>query len=319
MLLIGWRSGIRLLKRINHFYLWLNNIPIIYEIRGRCFQLKERLGGYPALHRDFERRTGYPLKLQSPQTFHHKLTFLKISRPPTIFVRAVDKSTSKDLALEWAESNGLTLSAARTLAVVDDPSRIPWSQLPEQFVLKATHRSGANLFIDQSQPLNREAIDSRCNQWLQYPYGVFKHEWAYWDVPRRLLVEELIELDDGGELIDYKFHMSRGECLMIQVNSGFRTNKKRRSIIFPPWSPQQVDWLYPRPDVDPLPPDNLDEMLEIAKAFSRNFPFVRVDLYSILGPVNKVFFGEFTFFPGSGSEPVSPMSFDMELGRRLNL
>ena len=314
-----FRGVIKALKRINRFRLWLWETPFFYELRGRSFQLKELVCGYPALHRDFYKRTGYPLSLSAPTTFHHKLTWLKIQRPPKLFVPAVDKSTAKELALSWAQQLGLPLTAAKTLAVVDDPDCIPWDALPDCFVLKATHRSGANRFIDQREGVDRVALAKVCREWLDYPYGVYKHEWAYWDVPRKLLIEEVIETPDGSELLDYKFHMSRGNCLMIQVNSGFRSESRRRMIFLPPWEPQDVNWLYPRPDAVPPRPENLSEMLEIAREFSREFPYIRIDLYSVVGEVNRVLFGEFTFFPGSGSEPVDPFEFDLSLGGRLNL
>ena len=314
-----FRALILGLKRINRFRQWLWETPFFYELRGRSFQLKERLRGYPALHRDFLRRTGYPLSLNAPKTFHHKVTRLKIQRPPKLFIRAVDKSTAKELAIEWAQQLGLPLAAAKTLAVVDDPDSIPWNELPDRFVLKATHRSGANRFIDQREGVDRVELAKTCRQWLNYPYGVYKHEWAYWNVPRRLLIEQVIETPNGSELLDYKFHMSRGNCLMIQVNSGFRTGDRRRMIFLPPWNPQEVDWLYPRPQVVPQQPENLSEMLEIARGFSRKLSYVRIDLYSVGGSESRVLFGEFTFFPGSGSEPVDPYDFDLCLGNRLNL
>ena len=315
-----WVAVLNGLKWINRLRRWCWQSPPCYELRGRCFQLKERFVGYPALHRDFQRRTGYSLRLDDPQTFHQKITWLKIRRPPRQFVRAVNKATAKELALDWATRSGLSLTAARTLAVVDDPSRIPWDQLPERFVIKATHRSGANRFIDQRSPLDRHELNRTCRRWLDYPYGVFKHEWAYWSVPRRLLIEELIEPDNGAELLDYKFHMSRGACLMIQVNSGFRSGERRRSIVLPPWLPQSVTWLYPPPEQDPVPPENFAEMMELAQLFSSDCPYIRVDLYSLRrGGRSEILFGEFTYFPGSGSEPVDPVSFDRQLGQRLHL
>lgn len=314
-----WQRFIGALKAINRFRLWLWETPPFYELRGRSFQLKERLRGYPALHQAFLRRTGYALDLQNPRTFHHKITALKIRKPPRIFVRAVDKVWAKDLAKDWADRHGFDLGVARTLAVVNDVDEIRWDQLPERFLIKATHRSGANHFVDQREGVDRAALRLKCRQWLDYPYGVYKHEWAYWDVPRRLLIEELIETDQGSELLDYKFHMSRGECLMIQVNQGFRSGERKRTMLLPPWEPQPVTWLYPQPSQMPAKPDNLDAMLEMAEAFSRDFPYLRVDLYSVKQSALRVLFGEFTFFPGSGSEPVDPFSFDLAMGKRLKL
>ncbi len=106
---------------------------------------------------------------------------------------------------------------------------------------------------------------------------------------------------------------------MIQVNEGFRSGNRKRTMLLPPWNPQPVKWLYSRPDQDPVCPENLDQMMAIASAFSRDFPYIRVDLYSVRQAVLQVMFGEFTFFPGSGSEPVDPYSFDLAMGQRLKL
>ena len=312
------------LKRLNRFRLWLWETPPVYEIRGRCFQIKERLCGYPELHRAFRERTGYELNLRHPCTFHHKITVLKIRRSPRIFVRAVDKIFAKELALEWAHQHGFRLDVARTLAVTKDVSEIRWHELPQRFLIKATHRSGANLFVDQSQAFDLDAFRLQSRAWLQYPYGVYKHEWAYWPVPRRLLIEELIEPVDGEELVDYKFHMSRGRCLMIQVNQGLRSGERTIAILHPSWQLQPVQWVYPQPEVIPQRPDTFYEMLEMASAFSREFPYLRVDLYSVKQVmsgvmVSRVMFGEFTFFPGSGSESVDPFAFDLAIGKEIKL
>ena len=45
-------------------------------------------------------------------------------------------------------------------------------------------------------------------------------------------------------------------------------------------------------------PEKLDEMLKIAEKLSEKFPFVRVDLYCVNA---KIYFGELTFFHGSGN------------------
>jgi len=324
-----WRRFIGGLKAINRFRLWMWETPPFYELRGRSFQLKERLTGYPALHQAFLKRTGYELDLSNPRTFHHKITALKIRRPPKIFVQAVDKVWAKDLALKWAAQYGFDLGVARTLAVVKDVDQIPWDSMPDRFLIKASHRSGANHFVDQREGIDRAALRLKCRQWLDYPYGVYKHEWAYWPVPRRLLLEEVIELDQGAELLDYKFHMSRGKCLMIQVNQGFRSGDRRRTMLLPPWEPQSVTWLHPRPACVPERPANLEVMMEMAAAFSRDFPYIRVDLYSVRRSVSmlsekqknslRVYFGEFTFFPGSGGELVDPFSFDLAMGEKLRL
>ena len=58
-------------------------------------------------------------------------------------------------------------------------------------------------------------------------------------------------------------------------------------------------------------PANFDKMTAIAQALSAPFPHVRVDLYNVQG---KIYFGELTFYDGSGYMSFTPDSFDFDLG-----
>jgi hypothetical protein len=60
----------------------------------------------------------------------------------------------------------------------------------------------------------------------------------------------------------------------------------------------------------------LDKMVEITKKLSKQFPFVRCDLYDCYG---KVYFGELTFYPGKGIERFSPQKTDIDIGAMLSL
>lgn len=63
-------------------------------------------------------------------------------------------------------------------------------------------------------------------------------------------------------------------------------------------------------------PINYDKMLEIAEKLSADFPHVRVDLYNIDG---KIYFGEMTFFHGSGYIEFEPHEFDFVIGEKFVL
>ena len=65
-----------------------------------------------------------------------------------------------------------------------------------------------------------------------------------------------------------------------------------------------------------LKPENWDLMIKLAANLSKDFPFVRVDLYNING---RIIFGELTFYPGSGYTSYTPDSFDFELGQQFVL
>ncbi len=52
-------------------------------------------------------------------------------------------------------------------------------------------------------------------------------------------------------------------------------------------------------------------MIQLAERLSEGIIFVRVDFYEVEG---NVFFGEMTFFPGSGTEEFEPQEWDKILG-----
>lgn len=308
-----------LLKSLNQRRKRLWASPFVYGWRGRFFALKERCMGYPVLRRQFLEKTGYEMDLKSPRSFNQKISWLKLQRVTPLQVQAVDKASAKHLALAWAKEHGLALHASRTLAVVSRSDEIPWASLPSRVVLKATHASGAVQFVDRTRADLSPSLEPLLGSWLRYPYGIYKHEWVYWPVRRRLLVEEWLDADRGSGLVDYKFHMSRGRCLVVQVNEGFQIGERTRAIFTPDWQPHDVHWLYSRPLSLPKCPPNLSKMLEIAQVFSRDFPYIRVDLYNIPRESGgfDIYFGEFTFFPGSGCEEILPRSFDIWLGDQI--
>ena len=63
-------------------------------------------------------------------------------------------------------------------------------------------------------------------------------------------------------------------------------------------------------------PQSLDRMLEIASVLSKDFDFVRVDLYEVQG---KVHFGELTFSPACGVFPYFTEEFITQMGRKLEI
>ena len=66
----------------------------------------------------------------------------------------------------------------------------------------------------------------------------------------------------------------------------------------------------------PAKPDNFEEMIFIAKKLSKGMTHVRVELYNINC---KIFFGELTFFDGSGLSVYDPREWDFKFGQFLKL
>lgn len=99
--------------------------------------------------------------------------------------------------------------------------------------------------------------------------------------------------------------------IRIYENSGYK------AIYFnTEWQPLPFRKGYPLYD-QPIPkPNNLDEMMSLAKILAENLPFVRVDMYIIN---NKIYVGELTFYPSAGFSKFDPPEWDDILGSYFDI
>ena len=63
-------------------------------------------------------------------------------------------------------------------------------------------------------------------------------------------------------------------------------------------------------------PNCLNELLNVSKVLSEDFPFVRVDFYIVDG---KIYFGELTFTPSGGVDSGRKKEADDIMGKLLNI
>lgn len=188
----------------------------------------------------------------------------------------------------------------------DDARGIPWSRLPDAFVLKCSEGSGKGALM--IAPHDRQAAATQAAGWQAASFYWKRREYHYWPVPRRLLIEP--RLDDGhpdGPL-DYLFFCFDGVPRLLQVGSRSHTI---HLFFTPAWEP--VTLTYRKEYLTPhLPrPAHLDRMLDIAARLSAGFDFVRVDLYDCKDGVR---FGELTFTPCAGKALFEPAEWDARLG-----
>ena len=135
-------------------------------------------------------------------------------------------------------------------------------------------------------------------------------EWAYWNVPPRLLVEELLLDEHGGLPRDYKVFVFHGRAHVVSVEYD-RFGEHRRRAYTTDWEALPVRWKYGHAPVEPRP-TRLERMLEIAESLGAETDFVRVDLYSL---PDRVVVGELTNYPERSYTIFDPPEFDEELGR----
>lgn len=261
--------------------------------------------------------------MPKPVTFNEKVRYKMLADRRPLLTTFADKLAARAYVESKVGASVLTDLYAVTCA----PETLEGAQLPREFAVKPTHASGACVLVADFAPRKRELPDSDegwvqamirpdrlswdrliglCQDWISRPY--LWNEWAYRNVPRRILVEEL--LDDAGVVpFDYKLFVFHGRVRMIQVDLD-RFDAHTRNLYTPDWERLDVEYGCPG-GMDVERPCRLPEMLDIAERLGADTDFVRVDLYC-LG--RRVVFGELTNYPLAGSGEFRPPEFDRRLG-----
>ena len=285
---------------------------LLIEERKRLLYTRDarRYSDREFIERFYERKIGRKPDLDHPVTFNEKLQWLKLHYRDPAIPRASDKYEAK----KYIAERGFPELLIPTLAVYDSADEIDLAKLPDQFILKATHGSGWNFICRDKASFDLPAKRKIMNAWLKQNLYIYGREWNYKEQPPRLIAEPLM---DDKPLVDYKFLCFNGVCRALTVN---HDDDSTHYIDF-----YDSDWnLIPEMKADIadhskkiMPkPDRFEEMKTIAEQLAAPFPFVRVDLYDIRG---EIYFGEMTFFPGSGFWKITPSSYDKTFGAWLTL
>ena len=145
-----------------------------------------------------------------------------------------------------------------------------------------------------------------------YWYG---REWNYQEQKPRIIVEKYLQ-DDSGELRDFKIFCFNGTPQYIQIDENRFSNHKRLYIDCNGNKLEMSDSQSHSEKTHFQFTQTHMKMIELAKELSAPFPAVRVDFYSCN---NKIYFGELTFFDGSGFYSFNPDEWDERWGIQLTL
>jgi hypothetical protein len=259
----------------------------------------------------YKTKAGEKLNLRSPRTFNEKLQWLKLYLRDDLAKKCADKAAVRDYVSATIGPDVLT-SIYGVYERVDD---IPWDELPEACVFKATHGSGWNILCYDRTAADRKAIMADLGRWLRRNHFWITREWVYRDIRPRIMIEEMLAGEHGGVPADYKVFCFHGEPAFIQVDLD-RYGDHRRNIYDLDWRLLPLSIKFPRaPFANPARPP-LDAMLAMSKTLAAPFVHVRVDWFVVEG---RLRFGEMTFFHGGGVERFTPPEWGLEFGSRMDL
>ena len=130
------------------------------------------------------RNIGYWPQIRDPRSFNEKVIHRKLFTDDDRYTTVEDKWAVREYIRDRAEMEVLP----DIYHVTDDPNTIPFEALPDEFVVKGTHGSDMNYFVEDTSDLDVKEIKSQCNEWLDQTYGECTNEYWYRDpaaYPRR--------------------------------------------------------------------------------------------------------------------------------------
>lgn len=267
----------------------------------------------PYLKLCYRLKTHKKLNLKNPQTFNEKIQWLKLYNRKPEYTMMVDKYRVREYIKEKIGEEYLIPLVGGPYKSVNE---IDLDALPEQFVLKCNHDSGSVVICRDKKNFDFDAAKKKLDYCLRHNFWYLGREWPYKDVEPCIIVEKYMADESGSELKDYKVFNFEGEPEIIQVDFG-RFKEHKRNLYDKDWKYIEAVLEYPTVAEKKINrPKQLGKMLKLARLLSEDFPFLRTDFYSV---EDKLYFGEITFFPGSGFEKFEPEKYEEILGGKIEI
>ncbi|MGO2498853.1 MAG: ATP-grasp fold amidoligase family protein [Vibrio litoralis] len=247
--------------------------------------------------------------LKKPVKFNEKLLLKKIALRPSKEYSLRELIVDRYLVRDYIDSKNSGVSLIKLLWHGYTIDKNAWDKLPQKFVIKANHGSQMVKIVDKSVDC-LEDIMYLTSSWVENDYSVLGREWVYKNTDRKLIVEEFISFN-GDIPPDYKFHCFNGKVEMLQVDID-RFGDRAKNLYDRDFSLLDGTLGYKRGELIPKP-SNFDKAIKIAESLSKDFDYIRVDLYLVN---DIIYFGELTNFPGNCCLVFKPSNLDNWLGNK---
>ena len=254
------------------------------------------------------------LDLNNPLTFNEKLQWLKINDHNPLYSKLADKYSMRQYIKNKIGDEYLFPLVGGPWSKFND---IDFEKLPDKFVLKCNHDSGSVVICNNKAKFNIKKAKKKINKSLKRNYYYHSREWPYKSIKPLIIAEKYMADKSNNTLTDYKFMCFHGEVKSIfTCTERFSKDGLKVSFFDLDWNMQSFERHYPKSKKKIPPPINLKQMINLSEKLSKGIPFIRVDLYEIN---KRIYFGEFTFYPGSGMEEFIPDYWDYTFGKWIDL
>lgn len=255
------------------------------------------------------------LDLKNPKTYNEKLQWMKLYDRNPLYCTLVDKYAVRSYI---AENLGEEYLIPMVGGPWTDPEEIDFEALPERFVLKCNHGSTTNIICKDKSSLDIPQAKAKLKKWLGTSWFWYGREWPYKDLKPCIYAEAYMEDEQDRELRDYKFFCFAGKphYMLLSTDRSDDAKQTRGDFFDMEYNHMPFRKKHLNAEVMPAKPRNFQAMQELAVKMSKDLPAVRIDLYDVNG---RIYFGEYTFFSGSGFGPFHPAQWDEKLGSLIPL
>jgi len=252
------------------------------------------------------------LNWKAPKLYTEKIQILKLENRDPLFSNMVDKFQCRQIIANLLGEKYLI----PILGVWDNVDEIDFSNLPEQFVLKATHDSGSVLICKNKSNFDIKLAKKKLQKALKTNYFYKSREYPYKNAIPRIIAEKYLFDETQEELIDYKFFCFNGIPVFLQITSNYNGIK---NVVYYDMNFQVLPFTTGSPMSNPTiirRPESFTTMKCIAEKLARGIKHIRIDLYYVN---QQIYFGEFTFHNSGGIIHFNPPEWDKKIGDLLKI
>lgn len=232
----------------------------------------------------------YRLNLEKPQTFTEKLMWLKLFEDVEFKRRFTDKVKAREYMITMGYSHLLV----PLIGIFDEVEDIIFEQLPRKFVLKCTHGAKFTIVCENKRELDYSQTRLQLAEMMATDYSLKYAEPHYARIQPRIIIEHFIEPSTSDVSNEYKIHCFHGVPKMIETTVEGSMSKQYKLMLTPDW--QNTNYMREKSslDVAKAKPEQLEELMAIAKKLCKPFTYVRVD-FTVVD--EKIYFNNLNFSP----------------------
>lgn len=288
----------RLTKECIHNFFWYYLLPDIWY--------------YRIVYKNI---TGRRLNIRNPKTLMEKMHWIKLYYRTEEMTILADKYKMK----EYVKQKYGEKYIVPTIAVYNSVNEIDWEVLPDKFVIKCNHDAASSFFCRDKSTFDKDKVVRMLDDFMHRNYYHYENkQWAYKNIPPLIVIEPYLQNDDGSDIIDYKFYSYGGDLMYFMYSVGEAKHQVKNVKL--DVNKKLIDGYFKKEcqlsQNDIVLPDNIDEMIEIARQEGKRFPHLRLDMYSVNG---NIYIGEFTFYSNGGFINICSEDYSQLLADKIDI